>query len=129
MGRGSLGGFWTAEEIHTLLESLAVADPHGILTPVDTLGFSHQGRPILALGVADQSRPLGTRPEVLLTARGGGYRLAKPCAEIRVTDILAAVDETVDAMHTGAGASGAISGSCTASTPPGRRPASWSVPT
>ena len=42
---------------------------------------------------------------------GGGYRLAKPCAEIRVTDILAAVDETVDAMHTGAGASGAISGS------------------
>ncbi|HCQ67050.1 MAG TPA: Rrf2 family transcriptional regulator [Rhodobacteraceae bacterium] len=42
---------------------------------------------------------------------GGGYRLARPCAEIRVTDILRAVDETVDAMHTGAGASGAISGS------------------
>ena len=42
---------------------------------------------------------------------GGGYRLAKPCSEIRVADILTAVDETVDAMHTGAGASGAISGS------------------
>jgi Rrf2 family iron-sulfur cluster assembly transcriptional regulator len=42
---------------------------------------------------------------------GGGYRLAKPCAEIRVADVLAAVDETVNAMHTGAGASGAISGS------------------
>ncbi len=42
---------------------------------------------------------------------GGGYRLAKPCSEIRVTDILTAVDETVDALHTGAGASGAISGS------------------
>ncbi len=42
---------------------------------------------------------------------GGGYRLARPCAEIRVSDVLAAVDETVDAMHTGAGASGAVSGS------------------
>lgn len=42
---------------------------------------------------------------------GGGYRLAKPCSEIRVSDILRAVDETVDALHTGAGASGAMSGS------------------
>ena len=42
---------------------------------------------------------------------GGGYKLAKPGSEIRVSDILAAVDETVSAMHTGAGASGAVSGS------------------
>lgn len=42
---------------------------------------------------------------------GGGYKLSKPCAEIRVADILEAVDETVSAMHTGAGASGAKSGS------------------
>ena len=42
---------------------------------------------------------------------GGGYRLAKPAAEIRVADILAAVDETVSALHTGAGASGGVSGS------------------
>lgn len=42
---------------------------------------------------------------------GGGYRLARPAAEIRVVDVLAAVDETVDAMHKGAGASGAASGS------------------
>ncbi len=42
---------------------------------------------------------------------GGGYRLAQPASEIRVVDILAAVDETVDAMHTGAGASGGLSGS------------------
>ncbi len=42
---------------------------------------------------------------------GGGYRLARPCSEIRVSDVLAAVDETVDALHTGAGASGAVSGS------------------
>ncbi|AVO39216.1 Rrf2 family transcriptional regulator [Pukyongiella litopenaei] len=42
---------------------------------------------------------------------GGGYRLARPAAEIRVVDILSAVDETVDAMHKGAGASGGSSGS------------------
>jgi Rrf2 family iron-sulfur cluster assembly transcriptional regulator len=42
---------------------------------------------------------------------GGGYRLAKSPSDIRVVDVLAAVDETVDAMHKGAGASGAVSGS------------------
>lgn len=42
---------------------------------------------------------------------GGGYRLARPAHEIRVVDVLGAVDETVDAMHKGAGASGALSGS------------------
>ncbi len=42
---------------------------------------------------------------------GGGYRLARPTTEIRVVDVLSAVDETVDAMHKGAGASGAASGS------------------
>ncbi|SLN29620.1 HTH-type transcriptional regulator IscR [Roseivivax jejudonensis] len=42
---------------------------------------------------------------------GGGYRLARPSSEIRVADVLAAVDETVDAMHKGAGASGGTSGS------------------
>ena len=42
---------------------------------------------------------------------GGGYRLAKPASEIRVSDILGAVDETVSALHTGAGASGGVSGS------------------
>lgn len=42
---------------------------------------------------------------------GGGYRLARAADSIRVSEILEAVDETVSAMHTGAGASGAISGS------------------
>ena len=42
---------------------------------------------------------------------GGGYRLAKSPMQIRVSDILGAVDETVSALHTGAGASGAVSGS------------------
>ncbi len=53
------------------------------------------------------------RAELVDSVRGpgGGYRLARPASEIRVVDILAAVDETVDAMHTGAGASGGVSGS------------------
>jgi Rrf2 family iron-sulfur cluster assembly transcriptional regulator len=42
---------------------------------------------------------------------GGGYRLARPAVDIRVAEILGAVDETVSAMHKGAGASGAASGS------------------
>ncbi|MBS0123960.1 Rrf2 family transcriptional regulator [Thetidibacter halocola] len=53
------------------------------------------------------------RAELVESVRGpgGGYRLAKPASEIRVVDVLAAVDETVDAMHKGAGASGGASGS------------------
>ena len=42
---------------------------------------------------------------------GGGYRLARSPDAIRVSEVLQAVEETVDAMHTGAGATGAISGS------------------
>lgn len=42
---------------------------------------------------------------------GGGYKLARPPAEIRVSEIFEAVDEKVSAMHVGAGASGGKSGS------------------
>jgi len=42
---------------------------------------------------------------------GGGYKLARSPSEIRVVEVLEAVDETVSAMHTGAGAKGAVSGS------------------
>ncbi|MEM9903387.1 MAG: Rrf2 family transcriptional regulator, partial [Pseudomonadota bacterium] len=42
---------------------------------------------------------------------GGGYRLARPATQIRVTEVLEAVDETVSALHKGAGAKGAQSGS------------------
>lgn len=42
---------------------------------------------------------------------GGGYRLAQPPEEIRVSDVLEAVEETVSAMAKGAGASGGSSGS------------------
>ncbi|MEL7253625.1 MAG: Rrf2 family transcriptional regulator [Pseudomonadota bacterium] len=42
---------------------------------------------------------------------GGGYKLAKAPADIRICDVLEAVDETFDALHMGAGASGGSSGS------------------
>jgi Rrf2 family transcriptional regulator, iron-sulfur cluster assembly transcription factor len=42
---------------------------------------------------------------------GGGYRLARGADSIRVSEVLEAVEETVSALHTGAGASGAVSGS------------------
>ncbi len=53
------------------------------------------------------------RAELVVSVRGpgGGYRLARPASEIRVSEVLAAVDENVDALHKGAGASGATSGS------------------
>ncbi|MEM8633286.1 MAG: Rrf2 family transcriptional regulator [Pseudomonadota bacterium] len=48
---------------------------------------------------------------VSMRGPGGGYKLALPATDIRVSDILGAVDETVSAMHTGAAASGGLSGS------------------
>lgn len=42
---------------------------------------------------------------------GGGYRLARSSDAIRISEVMEAVEETVDAMHTGAGASGGVSGS------------------
>lgn len=53
------------------------------------------------------------RADLVASTRGpgGGYRLARPTSEIRVIDVLAAVDESVDALKKGAGASGGASGS------------------
>ena len=42
---------------------------------------------------------------------GGGYRLARSPSEIRISEVMEAVEETVDALHTGAGANGGVSGS------------------
>ena len=53
------------------------------------------------------------RSKLVISVRGpgGGYRLAKAPHEIRIVDILTAVEESVDAMSQGAGASGGLSGS------------------
>ncbi len=52
------------------------------------------------------------RAEIVESVRGpgGGYRMARPVEEIRISDVLAAVDETMDALSRGAGASGGTSG-------------------
>ena len=48
------------------------------------------------------------RAEIVESVRGpgGGYRLARPIEQIRISEILAAVDETMDALSRGAGAAG-----------------------
>ena len=52
------------------------------------------------------------RAEVVESVRGpgGGYRLARSPESIRISEVLGAVDETMDALARGAGASGADNG-------------------
>jgi Rrf2 family iron-sulfur cluster assembly transcriptional regulator len=52
------------------------------------------------------------RAEIVESVRGpgGGYRLARPVEQIRISEILAAVDETMDALRRGAGAHGGRGG-------------------
>lgn len=52
------------------------------------------------------------RKDIIASVRGpgGGYKLAKSAEAIRVSDILTAVDEDMNALSKGAGVSGASSG-------------------
>lgn len=83
--------------------------PEGSLV---TLGEIAQ-RQDISLAYLEQLFVKLRRAELVASVRGpgGGYRLARPPADIRVVDVLTAVDETVDAMHKGAGVSGGLSGS------------------
>lgn len=53
------------------------------------------------------------RAEIVASVRGpgGGYKLARDPAKIRISDVLEAVDEDMNALSKGAGVSGANSGS------------------
>jgi Rrf2 family iron-sulfur cluster assembly transcriptional regulator len=53
------------------------------------------------------------KANLVVSTRGanGGYRLARAPSEIRVVDVLSAVDENIDALYKGAGVSGGVSGS------------------
>ena len=53
------------------------------------------------------------RSGLVKSSRGptGGYVLGKSPHEIRIVEVLSAVEETLDAMYKGVGASGAVSGS------------------
>lgn len=92
---------------------VALADiamqPEGVLVSLGELSK----RQNISLPYLEQLFVKLRRAELVESVRGpgGGYRLAKPTTAIRVVDVLSAVDETVDAMHKGAGASGATSGS------------------
>ncbi len=52
------------------------------------------------------------RAEIVESVRGpgGGYRLARLPEKIRISEVLGAVDETMDALSRGAGATGATKG-------------------
>lgn len=92
---------------------VAMADlalqPDGTLTPLSDLSR----RQDISLPYLEQLFVKLRRAELVVSVRGpgGGYRLARAASDIRVVEIFAAVDETVSALHTGAGASGGSSGS------------------
>ena len=81
----------------------------GALVPLADLSR----RQDLSLAYLEQLFARLRRAGLVVSVRGpgGGYRLARPATEIRVSDVLTAVDEAVDAMRPGVGASGGVSGS------------------
>jgi len=101
---------------------LSTKGRYGMVALVDIA--THSGGALVTLGDIAQRQDISLpyleqlfvklrRAGLVASVRGpgGGYRLARPASEIRVVDVLAAVDETVNAMHKGAGASGGMSGS------------------
>jgi len=92
---------------------VALADlalqPEDGLTPLSELS----GRQDISLPYLEQLFVKLRRAGLVESVRGpgGGYRLAKAPSDIRAVEVFEAVDETVSALHTGAGASGGSSGS------------------
>ncbi|MEX3015239.1 Rrf2 family transcriptional regulator [Gymnodinialimonas hymeniacidonis] len=92
---------------------VAMADlalqPADQLTPLSDLSK----RQDISLPYLEQLFVKLRRADLVISVRGpgGGYRLARAASDIRVVEIFEAVDETVSALHTGAGASGGASGS------------------
>lgn len=68
-GSGSLGGFWTLAEVTAKLDDLVASDTRGLVADrVDTLGFSVQGRPVLALEIGRHVDGPDDRPVALFNA-------------------------------------------------------------
>lgn len=92
---------------------VAMADlalqPGDALTPLAELSK----RQDISLPYLEQLFVKLRRADLVTSVRGpgGGYKLARMSSDIRVVEIFEAVDETVSALHTGAGASGGASGS------------------
>jgi hypothetical protein len=67
-GQGSMGGFWTADEVKSFLDSLVADDPNDLVADkLDTLGYSRRGRPVLGLLLGKQDAGLASRPAALFT--------------------------------------------------------------
>ncbi len=90
------------------LTDLALAPPDAVMSLSDL-----SARQDISLTYLEQLFVRLRRAGLVESVRGprGGYKLAKPASSIRVADVLAAVDETVSALHTGPSASGGVSGS------------------
>ncbi len=90
------------------LVDLALAPPGGLVTLNEIAA-----RQNVSLAYLEQLFVKLRRAGLVESVRGpgGGYRLSRGADAIRVSEVLEAVEETVSAMHTGAGASGAVSGS------------------
>jgi Rrf2 family iron-sulfur cluster assembly transcriptional regulator len=80
--------------------------------PLVTLGDLSK-RQAISLAYLEQLFVKLRRAGIVESVRGpgGGYKLARTPDSIRVSEILTAVDESMDALAKGAGASGASSGS------------------
>jgi Rrf2 family iron-sulfur cluster assembly transcriptional regulator len=89
------------------LTDLATQDPDRLVSLAEIAE-----RQDISLAYLEQLFVKLRRAEIVDSVRGpgGGYRLARPVGEIRVSEVLAAVDETMDALSRGAGASGATIG-------------------
>jgi Rrf2 family iron-sulfur cluster assembly transcriptional regulator len=90
------------------LADLALSEDKGLVTLSEI-----SKRQSISLPYLEQLFVKLRRAKLVSSVRGpgGGYKLARSPSDIRVCDVLEAVDETFDALHVGAGASGASSGS------------------
>ncbi|MFT4782312.1 MAG: Rrf2 family iron-sulfur cluster assembly transcriptional regulator [Paracoccaceae bacterium] len=90
------------------LADIALAQKDGLVNLTEISKRQHISLPYL-----EQLFVKLRRAKLVTSVRGpgGGYRLARAPSEIRVVDILQAVDETLSALYTGAGAKGGLSGS------------------
>ena len=69
IGSGSMGGYWTLEEVKQKLDELVATDAFGVVSDrIDTLGWSWQGRPIWALRIGLHADTPGADPAVVYTS-------------------------------------------------------------
>lgn len=100
---------------------LSIRGRYALLALVDIARHQHDGlvsmnelskRQDVSLPYLEQLFSKLRKNGLLTSVRGpgGGYRLSRPTSEIWIAEILSAVDETIDALSTGAGVKGGASG-------------------